>query len=188
VHRPLELLHHARKSWSFRFEDAAANWLGYRRCAWLMLDANRVQVRRHRLFVAFFLRPLVGSGESASDSSDVLASARLQPAANCGRPRPARQRARRSSAAGVSRVVAETLACHTEAVAARRVGPSATSPLPGMEGDSGGATAGFHGCRSGAKSDREAAGACTSSGAIPHALGGRVAQTAVNGRAGPGRT
>jgi hypothetical protein len=49
----------------------------------------------------------------------------------------------RSSAAGVSRVVAETLACHTEAVAARRVRPSATSPLPGMELASDGGAAVF---------------------------------------------
>jgi hypothetical protein len=71
----------------------------------------------------------------------------------------------RSSAAGVSRVVAETLVGHTEAVAARRVRPSAMSPLPGMEGDSGCATAALQGCRSGVGADRAQADAWSSSAA-----------------------
>jgi hypothetical protein len=66
---------HGQQSWSFRFEDASVNWLGYGRCACPRLDAIRVQVGPYRLFVAIFLRRLEGSGGSASDSSDALASA-----------------------------------------------------------------------------------------------------------------
>ena len=73
---------HGKPSWSFRFEDAAANWLGYRRGAWPRLDAIRVQIGPHRLFVALFLRLLEGSGGPASDSADALASARLELAAD----------------------------------------------------------------------------------------------------------
>lgn len=51
-------------------------------------------------------------------------------------------------------MVTETLACHTEAVAARRVRPSATSPLPGMECDSERVATAFPGCRSEAGADR----------------------------------
>jgi hypothetical protein len=69
----------------------------------------------------------------------------------------------RSSAAGVSRVVAETLACDTEAVAARRVRPSATSPLPGMDTSSEGLATALHQCRSGRSADRATARACSSS-------------------------
>jgi hypothetical protein len=44
------------------------------------VDAVRLQVGPHRLFVAFSLRLLEGSGVSACESSDALASERLQQA------------------------------------------------------------------------------------------------------------
>ena len=82
VQSPLELPAPRAEIVVVWYEDAAANWLGYGRARSLSVDAIRVQVGPHRLFVAFFLRPLEGSGVSASDSSDALATACLPTAAD----------------------------------------------------------------------------------------------------------
>ena len=47
--------HHARKSWLFRYEDTAANWLGYGRCAWPERGCNPRAGRPSSPFCRLFL-------------------------------------------------------------------------------------------------------------------------------------